>query len=168
MTADSATHATRIRRLRPEDRDAVVAIIEDTELFSEAEKAVATEVLDSYYLNPGKDYHALGAFTPRGTLLGYACYGPTPCTTGTWDLYWIAVSREARGRRIGTHLMERIERRLRRLHARLLVIETSSRPDYAPTRAFYEGRGYAIAARVSDFYAPGDDRVIYTRNPSNG
>jgi ribosomal protein S18 acetylase RimI-like enzyme len=145
------------------DRAAAVAIIRAEPLFSAAERDVALEVLDSYMSNPGKDYHALGAFTHRDVLLGYACYGPTPCTAGTWDLYWIAVSGEARSRGIGTLLMEEMERRLVDLNARLVLIETSSRADYAPTRAFYERRGYEVVAIVPDFYAPGDDRVTFAR-----
>ena len=153
-----------VRPLQPADRASVAAIIASVELFSPAEKDVALEVLDSYLAHPGRDYVALGAFTQRNALLGYACYGPTPCTAGTWDLYWIAVSGEARGRGIGTVLMEEIERRLVQLHARLVLIETSSRADYEPTRGFYERRGYEVVARVPDFYAPGDDRVIFARS----
>jgi D-alanine-D-alanine ligase len=102
-------------------------------------RIVALEVLDSYMEHPGKDYHALGAFTHRDVLLGYACYGPTPCTAGTWDLYWIAVSGEARGRGIGTLLMEEIERRLVDLDARLVVdrdvLARRLRPDPGVLRA---------------------------------
>lgn len=153
-----------LRALEPRDREGLDRLVRSVELFSDEEQDVAMEVIDAYLENPGKDYHALGAFTPRGSLLGYACYGPTPCTTGTWDLYWIAVSGESRGRGTGTLLMEEIERRLVEQHARLVLIETSSRADYTPTRAFYERRGYEVAARVQDFYAPGDDRVIFARN----
>jgi D-alanine-D-alanine ligase len=152
-----------LRSLERDHRAALVALIGAVELFSEDEKVVAVEVLDAYMEHPGKDYHALGAFTHRDVLLGYACYGPTPCTAGTWDLYWIAVSGDARGRGIGTLLMEEVERRLVDLDARLLLIETASRADYAPTRAFYERRGYEVVAIVPDFYAPGDDRVIFAR-----
>jgi D-alanine-D-alanine ligase len=152
-----------LRALERDHRAALVALIGAVELFSEDEKVVAVEVLDAYMEHPGKDYHALGAFTHRDVLLGYACYGPTPCTAGTWDLYWIAVSGDARGRGIGTLLMEEVERRLVDLDARLLLIETASRADYAPTRAFYERRGYEVVATVPDFYAPGDDRVIFAR-----
>jgi D-alanine-D-alanine ligase len=152
-----------VRALERDHRDALVALIGAVELFSEDEKVVAVEVLDAYMEHPGKDYHALGAFTHRDVLLGYACYGPTPCTAGTWDLYWIAVSGDTRGRGIGTLLMEEIERRLVDLNARLLLIETASRADYAPTRAFYERRGYEVVAIVPDFYAPGDDKVIFAR-----
>ena len=38
--------------------------------------------------------------------------------------------------------------------ARMLVVETSSRPDYEDHAAFYARRGYAEAARIRDFYAP--------------
>jgi hypothetical protein len=43
------------------------------------------------------------------------------------------------------------------------VVETSSRPEYVATRAFYARRGYTEAARLRAFYAPGDDRVIFTK-----
>jgi hypothetical protein len=45
----------------------------------------------------------------------------------------------------------------------MLIVETSSRSDYTATRAFYERRGYREAARVRDFYAPGDDRIIFVK-----
>ena len=48
----------------------------------------------------------------------------------------------------------------------MIVIETSSRDDYAPTRKFYHKRGYQEAARLQDFYAAGDDRIVLTRRVS--
>ena len=42
--------------------------------------------------------------------------------------------------------------------ARLIVVETAGRADYAGTRAFYEARGYRAVATIPDFYDPGDDR----------
>lgn len=47
--------------------------------------------------------------------------------------------------------------------ARLIAVDTSGRPDYGPTRDFYEAVGYAAVARVPGFYAPGDDQVIFTK-----
>ena len=44
-----------------------------------------------------------------------------------------------------------------------MYIETSNRPQYASTRAFYERCGYVCEAVLRDFYAPGDDKVIFVR-----
>jgi ribosomal protein S18 acetylase RimI-like enzyme len=113
---------------------------------------------------PPPDYLFVGAFAqPDRTLVGYACYGATPATDRTYDLYWIAVDPAVQGTGAGTHLLTEIERRLEREDARLIVIETSSRAEYEATRRFYLARGYTEAARVGEFYAPGDDRVIYTK-----
>ncbi len=161
---DLSTPDVEVRALGSDDRPALERLVRSVELFSPAEMDVAMEVLDAYLAQPGHDYYAVGAFDRGDTLLGYACYGPTPCTEGTWDLYWIAVAGKARGRGIGSVLMEVVEGALKDRRARLLLIETASRADYTPTRAFYERRGYTVAARVPDFYAPGDDRVIFVRS----
>jgi ribosomal protein S18 acetylase RimI-like enzyme len=112
------------------------------------------------------DYSFVGVFTDDGHLLGYACYGPTPDTDRTYDLYWIAVDPTVHGSGAGTRLLAEVERRLREARGRMLVVETSSRDEYDATRGFYTARGYQEAARVGHFYAPGDDRVIYTKRLS--
>jgi ribosomal protein S18 acetylase RimI-like enzyme len=94
--------------------------------------------------------------------MGWICWGATPCTVGTWDLYWLAVDPAAQGHGVGTALVEAMESRLRG-RARLISVDTSGRDDYAPTRRFYLARGYRAVAVVPDFYAPGDDQVIFTK-----
>ena len=137
-----------------------------TGLFREAEVATAVELLDEA-LDGDDDYRFLGAFDGP-ELIGYACFGPTPDTVGTWDLYWIAVDRERHGRGIGTELLQAVERTLMADGGRLVVVETSSRADYGPTRGFYEARGYAKAATIPGYYAPGDDLVIYAKDLTHG
>ncbi|MEO8623921.1 MAG: GNAT family N-acetyltransferase [bacterium] len=109
-----------------------------------------------------EDYELVGAYDDGDTLLGYACFGPTPSTTGTYDLYWLAVHPAAQGRGAGRTLVRWVEHELALRGGRLLVAETSSRADYAQARAFYACAGYVEAARVRDFYAPADDRIILT------
>jgi ribosomal protein S18 acetylase RimI-like enzyme len=91
------------------------------------------------------------------------CYGSTPGTDRVYDLYWIATHPAFQGGGVGTLLLDEVERRLRQREARMLMVETSSRVDYTATRRFYEGRGYSAMATVTDFYAPGDHRVIYAK-----
>lgn len=149
--------ALRVAPLPPDQRSRIESILRATAVFSEAEVDVALELLDA-----DDDYEFVGAFL-SDQLVGYACYGPTPATDRTWDLYWIAVHPDAQGSGAGGALMEEVERRLAGRSARLLVVETSSRDDYAPTRRFYDRRGYREAARIRDFYAPGDDRVVLAK-----
>lgn len=141
-------------------------LVAATGLFRPKEVATAVELLDEA-LAGDEDYRFVGAFDGE-ELAGYACWGPTPGTVGTWDLYWIVVDARRQGTGVGTQLLGEVERRLTTHDARLLVVETSSRADYAPTRGFYERRGYTRAAIIPGFYAPGDDLVIYLKDLTHG
>jgi ribosomal protein S18 acetylase RimI-like enzyme len=164
----------RVGQLARGHRDRITQILDATRVFRPEEVEVALELFDETFptdrsatahrLPPTAcSYAFLGAFTPDDELVGYACYGPTPDTDRTFDLYWIAVDPGAQGGGGGTQLLTEVERRLRGENARMLIVETSSRSEYAPTRHFYEKRGYAEAARVREFYAPLDDRIIFTK-----
>jgi len=63
----------------------------------------------------------------------------------------------------GRELMRQSERDIAALGGRLVIVETSGREKYAPTRAFYESIGYLKEAVLRNFYSPGDDLVIYTK-----
>ncbi len=131
--------------------------------FQPAEVAVAEEVIDAYLNNPSASgYHVLVADV-GSSVIGYVCYGPVPLTEGTWDLYWIAVSPEAQGKRVGDSLLSSAESEIRKTGARLLLIETSSKPEYEKTRHFYHSCGYELVGRITNFYAPTDDKMIFQK-----
>ena len=132
-------------------------------LFREDEIPVALEVLDEAIRSGAQpeSYVACGA-EMDGRLVGWICWGPTPCTLGTYDLYWMAVDPTLQRSGIGTALIAEMERRLAG-QARLIVVETAGRTDYEATRRFYEARGYYAVATIPDFYAPGDDQVVYVK-----
>ena len=145
------------------DKPAVVRILQDTPEFKPMEIAVAVEVIESYLRDPaGSGYRIIVADNNSQTV-GYLAYGPAPLTEGTWDLYWAAISRGARGRGIGSALMSNAEGDIKREKGRLAVIETSSKPEYENTRRFHRKMGYDMACTVRDFYAPGDDKLIYLK-----
>jgi ribosomal protein S18 acetylase RimI-like enzyme len=137
-----------------------------TGLFREEEVATAVELLEES-LAGDDDYQFVGAFD-ADQLIGYACWGATPGTVGTSDLYWIVVDRARQGAGIGSQLLSEVEHRLRADGKRLVVVETSSRADYAPTRGFYEAREYTKTATIPGYYAPGDDLVIYIKELTPG
>lgn len=165
--------------MSPKDRPRVRRILEATRVFRNEEIDVAIELFDSVFgaetgadaaqqqklvtAPASSDYFFLGAFTPEEELAGFACYGPTPGSDRTYDLYWIAVDPAVQGSGCGTILLNEVERRLKGLNARMVVVETSSRSDYGSSREFYAQRGYVEAARARDFYAPADDRITYTK-----
>jgi len=152
-----------LRPPHPSDRRRVAQIVRATGVFRPSEVDIALEVFDGATARPGEDYHALGAFDETDQLIGFACYGPTPGTEATWDLYWIAVDPGTHRRGVGRTLMAACERAIVDSGGRLVVVETSSRPDYGPTRAFYQALAYGATARIPDFYAPHDDLVVYTK-----
>lgn len=137
-------------------------LVRDTGLFHEAEVRTAVELLDEA-LDGDDDYRFLGAFD-GDELVGYACFGPTPDTVGTFDLYWIAVDKQRQGSGIGTQLVAAVEETLSALGGRLIVVETSSRSDYDATRRFYEAKGYTRTATIPGYYAQDDDLVIYIKD----
>jgi ribosomal protein S18 acetylase RimI-like enzyme len=163
MNRVAGAPGVELRPLTEAHRPSLERLLRDTTFFSHEEVLVALEVFDAHLARPGQDYHAAGAFTPGGELLGYVCWGPTPCTAATWDLYWIAVAPHAQRLGIGSLLIEEVERRLVQSDARLVLIETSSRPVYEPARRFYARHGWAAVARVPDFYADGDDRMVFAK-----
>jgi ribosomal protein S18 acetylase RimI-like enzyme len=152
----------RIRKLAQPDREPILRVLRSDDTFSEEETAVATEVLDAALADPGRDYHILVAEV-AGEVLGYVCYGPTPMTRGTFDLYWIATHRDARGRGVARKLVDAMEAELRATGARVIRVETSQLDAYGAARAFYDRLGYVEAGRIRDFYRPGDDLLIYTK-----
>jgi GNAT superfamily N-acetyltransferase len=155
-----------LRNLTAADRGRIEEISRAVGLFRADEILVALEVFDGAIAGSAvagsPDYLALGA-EHEGRLAGWISWGPTPCTLGTYDLYWMAVDPELHGGGVGTALLHAMESRLAGV-ARLVVVETAGRSDYAPTRGFYEARGYRAVSRIPDFYAPGDDQVVYTKS----
>ena len=154
----------RIVKMQLQHREAVLSILKEVDMFSQAEIDVAMELID-IFLNDKeqKDYIVCVALDEADHVLGYVCYGPTPATQGTYDLYWIAVAKNIQNQGIGRLLLNFTEAEVDLLKGRLLIIETSARTHYSATQNFYLRNGYTIAAQIKDFYAPGDDRMIFVK-----
>lgn len=161
-------------RTQPREADAVAIgrIVRSSGFFSETEATVAVELLEERLARgEASGYYFLfadgaGSGNVEGAgeaLAGYACFGPIACTSGSFDLYWIAVDPSRRGTGLGRALLEGAEALIRGMGGRRVYIETSGRAQYVPTRGFYLRCGYAPEATLADFYALGDPKVIYSR-----
>jgi ribosomal protein S18 acetylase RimI-like enzyme len=99
----------------------------------------------------------------QGPVIGFACYGRIPCTRQAYDLYWIAVHPTHQGLGLGHQLLTEVERSIRHAGGTQLYADTSGRSDYETTRRFYLATQFEQAACLADFYAPGDDKIIFRK-----
>jgi GNAT superfamily N-acetyltransferase len=152
----------KLRPMTAADKPALMALLRDTPEFEEAELPIAEEVIDGYLASPGRDFDITVAVEGK-RLIGYICWGSTPLTASTWDIYWMAVSQDRRGAGVGSALLKAAEDGIKKSGGTLALIETSSKPNYLNTRRFYLRKGYKRVSRIRDFYAPGDHRLIFEK-----
>ncbi len=147
----------------PTDPDQIRALVTATGFFTDEEIGIATELVEEALNRGAESGYLLLVAEEDGRVLGYTCYGPIPGTDASYDLYWIAVHPDAQGRGLGKTLVRESERHIKAAGGQRLYIETSSREQYVPTRRFYLSCGYAQEALLTDFYRPGDSKVIYSK-----
>jgi ribosomal protein S18 acetylase RimI-like enzyme len=150
-----------VREIHLGDREPLAEMLARVREFDAEEVEVALELID-HAIHRTDDYRVLVAVLDGASAIGgYVCYGPTPMTQGTFDLYWIATDPSLRRSGVGKALVMALEQTLATEGARLVRLETSSRDDYAATRAFYDRTEFEVLARIRDFYSVGDDLLIY-------
>ncbi len=152
-----------IRKLERKDVEPLKRILVATNVFRDEEVETAVELMEAT-LDETEDYIQMTAVDEEGNAQGYYCVGPTPMTKSTFDLYWIAVNPEYHRKGIGRQLVADCEHTVRSMNGSLIVVETSSLAKYEGTRRFYLRNNYLETARIRDYYAPGDDLMIYTKH----
>ncbi len=152
-----------LHKITREDKLGIFNLLKKISQFKEAEIEIAKELIGEN-LSKGIDsgYHILVAEVD-GVISGYICYGPTPLTESTWDIYWEAVAPECQGCGVGSYLIKEAEKNIRMLGGTQVIIETSSTPDYEKTRNFYNSKGYSQISCILDFYKPGDHMTTYCK-----
>jgi GNAT superfamily N-acetyltransferase len=152
-----------IRPTTPADTEALVAIAAGTGVFKPIELDALVEVLNDYHATNRGLGHVAVTLELHGKPAGFAYYAPAAMTDRTWYLYWIAVDKNTHAKGLGTRLLHRAEDDVRAANGRLFLIETSSLPHYDLTRKSYLKHGYEQAAVLRDFYADGDDMVVFRK-----
>jgi D-alanine-D-alanine ligase len=147
----------------PTDPAAIRGIVASTGFFRPDEIDVAVELADERLAKGERSGYFFVFAEQGGRVVGYACYGPIACTVHSHDLYWIAVHNDLRGRGMGRLILDQAERAVVAAGGRRIYVETSSQPQYEPTRSFYLRTGYTQAALLADFYAPGDGKIVLVK-----
>jgi ribosomal protein S18 acetylase RimI-like enzyme len=142
---ERARTAVALRALQREDREPVHDILVRTGFFTAVEVSTALELIDDWLTNGEPSGYLCFVATDPGTdaVLGYVCVGPAPLTDGTYDLYWIAVDPHAQSRGIGRALLDWAETEVVRC-------------------------GYALVARIAEYYRQGDDKLVFGKYLSAG
>ena len=145
------------------DRETIMSMLHGAGVFRPEECLVGEEVFqDGILRGPASGYSSLVAET-NGLVCGWLCHGPVPRAVAAHDIYWIVTATGHQGRGIGSALLRQAEEEIRQQGGRLVTVETSGSPLYAPARSFYLRHGYTAEAIVRDFYQPGDDKIILTK-----
>ena len=141
------------------DLAAVPKLLRATDMFSAEEIAIARSLL----LAPEEEGYRFVFVDRDRALAGFACFGRIPATIASFDLYWLAVDPLVQRSGYGRRLLRTVEARVRVLGGNRLYIDTSARPQYLPTRAFYSAMGYHVAAELPDYFRPGEGKVIFCK-----
>jgi ribosomal protein S18 acetylase RimI-like enzyme len=147
-----------IRPLHPADLPAIKAVIDAVALFP---SNMLDDMTRDYLALP--DAPDIWLTVDMAGPIGVAYLAPERMAEGTWNLYLIAIDPGQQGRGHGTATLRHVETMLAAQGQRILLVETSGLPEYAATRAFYRGNGYDAEGRIRDFYAAGEDKVIFRK-----
>jgi GNAT superfamily N-acetyltransferase len=156
----------------PPDRAQLIDILSQGAGFRSEEIACAIELLDAALapadeqLSDGDGYEARVAVSDDAAserVLGYACFGATPMTDATVDLYWLVMARDVRGQGLGGALYAGVEAELKQRGVRIIRVETSSLEGQGGARRFYEKTGFRLAGAIPDFYRQGDDLLVFAK-----
>ena len=161
---DKAHHEMfMIRPTIPADTPALRAMTEGTGLFLPLEVTALEGVLHDYHSGTDVEGHLCVTYEQAGQPIGFAYFAPTEMTDRTWHLWWIVVDKKIHAKGVGGKLLKHAEETARAQNGRLMIVETSGLPNYDLTRKFYLKQGYEQAATLKDFYADGNDMVVYRK-----
>ena len=163
-----AVEACLLRPAAPGDSAALIALSVATGLFEvEEADSLLGGILRELHAGRLDEGHLVRiAVDETDTPLGWVYASADVNAAGVWELWWIGVAPSQQQRGVGATLLELVEAHVRDASGRLLLIATSSSPALARTRGFYERRGYRECGCIPDFYAEGEDKVMFSKRLS--
>ena len=150
------TYELSVRAMRREDLASVGLVLDSTELFP---SSMLNEMAEPFL--SGNAPHLWLVAVIEGRAFGFAYCEPERMTEGTYNLLAIAVSTDRQRSGIGAALIRHVENDVRERNGLLLLVETSTDLDQDGAREFYLKDGFTEEARIRDFYAPGQTKVVF-------
>ena len=153
------TFEPTIRLAQRSDIPAIRSVVEDAGLFP---PEMLDDMITGYLEKTTQDIWFVSV--EDGHTVGFGYCEPERMTMGTWNLLAIGILGRYRARGIGGAMMRYLEDRLRSGGERILIVETMGTPAFTRTRAFYRANGYAVEARIREFYEPGGDKIVFWKH----
>eukprot|EP01118_Nematostelium_gracile_P014010 TRINITY_DN537_c0_g1_i1.p1 TRINITY_DN537_c0_g1~~TRINITY_DN537_c0_g1_i1.p1 ORF type:complete len:153 (-),score=41.01 TRINITY_DN537_c0_g1_i1:48-506(-) len=148
-----------VRSVNKEDLPALKKIIDSTEMFP---SEMLDEMIEPYFSDPSTDIWLTKEIDQTPIAIAYCA--PEKMTSGTFNLYLIAVDKAHQGTGIGTEIINHLEELLKKRSARILIVETSGLPEFEKTRGFYKRQKFVQEATIRDFYQDGEDKIVFWKN----
>jgi len=149
---------SKIRSVKAGDLPFLINVVDSSGLFP---GEMLEEMIGDSLNDPNSEHHWLTYKTDEPIAVAY--FAPEQMTSGTWNLYLIAVHSDYQGTGIGAQLMKHVENYLQSAGQRMLIVETSDLNDFTLTRKFYEGLNYEREAHIREFYTEGEGKIVFTK-----
>ncbi|WP_299829665.1 GNAT family N-acetyltransferase [uncultured Roseobacter sp.] len=150
----------KIRPTKHDDIAALQEVLKGTQLFP-------SEMLPNMVRNFLSDDESSDIWLTceiEGKPVGFCYAVPEELAEGAWNMLAIAVLPTEQGGGCGSAIAKHLEEELKARGQRILIADTSGADDFAPTRDFYRKNGYAEEARIRDFWAAGDDKIVFWKS----
>ena len=151
----------KIRKPISSDLSDIKLILKDTDLFP---PEMLDDMIEPFLEGNELQDRWLVCETETDAVIGFSYTRAEELAERVWNLLAIGFRSQHQGSGFGTKLIEDVERSLR--GERILIVETSSLGDFDKTREFYRSRGYDQEAVIRDYWADGDDKVIFRKRLS--
>lgn len=152
----------KIRPTKHDDIAALQEVLKGTELFP-------SEMLPDMvggFLSNGDSSEIWLTCEANGKAVGFCYAVPEELAEGAWNMLAIAVLPTEQGNGCGGAIAKHLEAELKERGQRILIADTSGADEFAQTREFYRKNGYSEEARIRDFWAAGDDKVVFWKSLS--
>lgn len=150
----------KIRPTKHEDIAALQEVVDGTELFP---SEMLPHMVHSF-LSDVEPSDIWLTCEVSGKAIGFCYAVPEELAEGAWNMLALAVLPGAQGSGYGGAVTKHLEAELKARSQRILIADTSGTEEFARTRAFYRKNGYAEEARIRDFWAKGDDKIVFWKS----
>lgn len=152
----------KIRPTKHDDIPALQEVLNGTALFP-------SEMLPDMvggFLSDGQSSDIWLTCETNDQAVGFCYATPEALAEGAWNMLAIAILPAEQGNGCGRAICQHLEAELKGRGQRILIADTSGTDEFTQTREFYRKNGYSEEARIRDFWAAGDDKVVFWKSLS--